>query len=150
MLTNVVNTIKEGGMSIKGRNSVMVGIRISEDVNTIIRGLADKKGMTVSGFIKWKVEDFVDKAVNTTKETSHSVNRKLESPESVNTINKTFHSVNSNGSADKSVNTITKTSRSVNSPVNTMKDVLTDREGRKYKVIGGVRYTLHNNHSASQ
>ena len=31
-----------------------------------------------------------------------------------------------------------------------IKDVLADREGRKYKVIGGVRYILHNNHSASQ
>jgi len=118
VLTNVVNTIKED--IVKGRSSVVVSIRVSDSVYTVLKELADKKGISVSAFLKRKAETLV------------------------NTISGATHSVNSSGGADKSVNTITKTSRSVNSPVNTMKDVLTDREGRKYKVIGGVRYILHN------
>ena len=101
----------------------MVSIRVSDSVYTVLKELADKKGISVSAFLKRKAETLV------------------------NTISGATHSVNSSGGADKSVNTITKTSRSVNSvgkSVNTMKDVLTDREGRKYKVIGGVRYILHN------
>ena len=51
----------------KGRNSVMVGIRIPKAVNTIIEGLAATKGMTVSAFIKLRVEGLVSNVVNQPK-----------------------------------------------------------------------------------
>ena len=112
----------EGGgvntMTIKGKNSVMVGIRISESNYKVLEGLASKKGMTVSGFIKGKVEGLV------------------------NTINIVSHSVNNKSSNGKPVNTTAQAGYSVNKahkPVNTMKDVLIDKEGHHYKLIGGVR-----------
>ena len=54
--------------------SIMIGFRVSESVNSKLRELADKRGVTVSAYVKAKVEDFVNrvdntiKPVNTTKE----------------------------------------------------------------------------------
>ena len=36
---------------MKGRNSVMVGIRLGDDVHAIIKERADKKGLTVAAYI---------------------------------------------------------------------------------------------------
>ena len=105
---------------MKGRNSVMVGIRISDEVNTIMKGLADKKGLTVSAFIRSKVEELASKAVNTTKADNHSVNRTQGNDEVVNTTR----------------------GKIATKPVNTMKDVLIDNQGKRYKLIGGVRYAI--------
>ena len=41
-----------------GRSSVMIGIRVSISVNTILEEMAKKKGVTVSAFIKGKVEEY--------------------------------------------------------------------------------------------
>ena len=79
--------------SVKGRNSVMIGIRVNVSVNTILEEMAKKKGMTVSAFIKGKVEEYV----------------RLASVHTNNGVNK---------------------------------NVLTDKEGRKYKLIGGRRFYL--------
>ena len=43
---------------MKGRNSVVVSIRISDDVYTILESMAKKKGFTVSGFVKAKVREY--------------------------------------------------------------------------------------------
>jgi len=54
---------------MKGRHSVMIGIRVSEGVNTILEEIASKKGKTVSAFVKGKVEEYVRLAnVNATEE----------------------------------------------------------------------------------
>ena len=55
----------------------MIGIRVSDSVNTTLKELASKKGMTVSAFVKWKVEDFVNRV-------NHSVNT-TDKVDSVNT-----------------------------------------------------------------
>ena len=52
-------------MVIKGRNSVMIGIRVSEAVNTILEEMAAKKGVTVSSLIKGKVEEYARLATQT-------------------------------------------------------------------------------------
>lgn len=52
----MVNTI---GEEMTGRNSTVIGIRVSKAVNTILMEMAEKKGMTVSAFIKSKVEEYV-------------------------------------------------------------------------------------------
>ena len=53
---------------MKGRNSVVVSIRLSDSVYTILKEMAGKKGMTVSAFIKGKVEEYTRLAnVNTTE-----------------------------------------------------------------------------------
>ena len=107
---------------MRGRHSVVLSIRIAEDVQTIIKELADKKGVSISAFIKGKVEEL---AVNTIEVRSRSVNRKDEEGESVNTTATPFHSVHKKEDVPK--------------PVHTMKDVLTDKDGKHYKLIGGVR-----------
>jgi len=43
---------------MRGRNSVMIGIRVSVSVNTILEEMAKRKGMTVSAFVKGKVEEY--------------------------------------------------------------------------------------------
>ena len=43
---------------MKGRNSVMIGIRVTDSVNTILSKMAEKKGMTVSAFVRGKVEEY--------------------------------------------------------------------------------------------
>lgn len=43
---------------MKGRNSVVVSIRVDDSVYTILAEKAEKKGMTVSAFIKVKVEEY--------------------------------------------------------------------------------------------
>ena len=43
---------------MSGRNSVMIGIRVSVSVNTILEEMAKKKGITVSAFVKGKVEEY--------------------------------------------------------------------------------------------
>ena len=43
---------------MSGRNSVMIGIRIDVSVNTILEEMAKKKGITVSAFVKGKVEEY--------------------------------------------------------------------------------------------
>ena len=58
---------------MKGRNSVMIGIRVSDSVNTRLKELADKKGLSISAFIKWKVEDFVSRASVNTKPSQDDV-----------------------------------------------------------------------------
>ena len=67
---------------MKGRNSVMIGIRIAEDVYLIIQKLAESKEMTVSQFIKWKVEELSGKAGSV----NHLVNQSVNTMGSVNTI----------------------------------------------------------------
>ena len=90
----------DGGVNtMRGRHSVVLSIRIAEDVQTIIKELADKKGVSISAFIKGKVEEL---AVNTIEVRSRSVNKGAGA-------------------------------------VNTMKDVLIDKDGKHYKLIGGVR-----------
>ena len=46
--------------------SVMIGIRVSEAVNKTLEELASKRGITVSAYVKAKVEDFVNRIENTT------------------------------------------------------------------------------------
>jgi len=61
---------------MKGRNSVMIGIRVSEAVNTILLEMARKKGVTVSAFIKGKVEEYArlaNESVNATKPVEYVV-----------------------------------------------------------------------------
>jgi len=61
---------------MKGRNSVMIGIRVSDAVNTILTKMAEKKGETVSAFIKGKVEEYArlaNESVNTTQPTEYVV-----------------------------------------------------------------------------
>ena len=70
MLTS--GKMKEKGVNTmsKGRHSIVVGIRISKAVNTILEKMAEKKGMTVSAFVKGKVEEYArlaNEPVNTTK-----------------------------------------------------------------------------------
>ncbi|KKL66909.1 hypothetical protein LCGC14_2140290 [marine sediment metagenome] len=48
----------------------MIGFRVSEGVNSQLKELADKQGVTISAYVKAKVEDFVNK----TKEGVNSVN----------------------------------------------------------------------------
>lgn len=43
---------------MKGRNSVVVSIRIPDDVYAMIEKMAEKKRVTVSVFIKGKVEEY--------------------------------------------------------------------------------------------
>ena len=47
--------------------SVMIGFRVSEDVNNKLKELASKRGITVSAYVKAKVEDFVNRVDQTTK-----------------------------------------------------------------------------------
>ena len=70
---------------MRGRNSVVISIRVSDSVYATIKGLADTKGMSVSAYVKQKVEDYALR-VNTTKETVHSVNQKQDEGEVVNTM----------------------------------------------------------------
>ena len=61
---------------MKGRNSVMIGIRVSDAVNTILTKMAEKKGETVSAFIKGKVEEYArlaNEIVSATKLDEHVV-----------------------------------------------------------------------------
>lgn len=44
---------------MEGRHSTVVGIRFGDDIFVILEEIADKKGITVSAFIKGKVEEFV-------------------------------------------------------------------------------------------
>ena len=91
----------DGGVNtMRGRHSVVLSIRIAEDVHTIIKELADKKGVSISAFIKGKVEEYARLAVHTIEPVARSVNK---------------------------------------GAVHTMKDVLTDKDGKHYKLIGGVR-----------
>ena len=90
---------------MRGRNSVMIGIRVSVSVNAILEEMAKKRGITVSAFVKGKVEEYARLAVNTTATPFHSVHKKEGVPK----------------------------------PVHTMKNVLIDKEGHRYKLIGGVR-----------
>ena len=56
---------------MKGRNSAVVSVRLSDSVYAIVEEMAEKKGMTVSAFIKGKVEEYArlaQGAVNATKE----------------------------------------------------------------------------------
>ena len=54
---------------MKGRNSVVVSIRVTDSVYTILLKMAEKKGMTVSGFIKGKVEEYARLASEAVKPT---------------------------------------------------------------------------------
>ena len=45
--------------------SVMIGIRVSESVNSKLKELADKRGVTVSAYIKAKLDDFVNRVEKT-------------------------------------------------------------------------------------
>ena len=103
---------------MKGRNSTVVSIRVRDEDYEIVARLASKKELTVSAFLKEKLEEMVRKAVNTITNEDHSVNHFSDGEETVNTTNKTAHSVNKN----KAVNTM--------GSVNTT------------KVIGGVRYKV--------
>lgn len=54
---------------MRGRNSVVVSIRVTDSVYTTLEEMADRKGLTVSGFIKSKVTEYARLAnVNTTEE----------------------------------------------------------------------------------
>ena len=53
---------------MKGRNSVVVSIRIDDSVNTILVRMAEKKGLTVAAFIKGKVEEYARLATVTNDE----------------------------------------------------------------------------------
>ena len=60
----------------RGRNSVVVAIRIHKNTYTIVKEMADKKGVSVSAFIKSKVEEYARLAgetVNTTKPVEYVV-----------------------------------------------------------------------------
>jgi len=55
---------------VKGRNSVVVSVRVDDSVYTILKRMAAKKGMTVSAFVKGKVEEYArlaNESVNTTE-----------------------------------------------------------------------------------
>ena len=56
---------------MKGRSSGVISIRVSDSVYTTLQELAGKKGLTVSAFIKEKVEGLVVKVGN------HSVNNNV-------------------------------------------------------------------------
>ena len=58
---------------MKGRNSVMIGIRVSDSVNTILKEMADKKGMTVPSFVKAKVEEYARLANHPEKSMEHVI-----------------------------------------------------------------------------
>lgn len=61
---------------MKGRNSVVVSIRVVDSVYTTLVRMAEKKGMTASAFIKGKVEEYTrlaEESVNTTKPTEYVV-----------------------------------------------------------------------------
>ena len=45
--------------------STMIGFRVSESVNNQLKELADKQGVTISAYVKAKVEDFVNKTEGT-------------------------------------------------------------------------------------
>ena len=52
---------------MKGRNSVTISIRVADSVHAMLVQLADKRGVTVSAYVKQKVEDYVarvDKTIN--------------------------------------------------------------------------------------
>ncbi len=56
---------------MKGRNSVVVSIRLDDSVYTILEMMAEKKALTVSGFVKSKVTEYArlaNESVNTTEE----------------------------------------------------------------------------------
>ena len=58
---------------MKGRNSVVISIRVSDSVNTMLKELATRRGVTVSAYVKAKVEDFVSRvnpSVNTMPDTN--------------------------------------------------------------------------------
>ena len=59
---------------MKGRRGVMIGIRVSEDVNTILKELAQKRGVTVSAFVKGKVEEYATRVVNTIPDMNKGTN----------------------------------------------------------------------------
>ena len=61
---------------MKGRNSAVVSVRLSDSVYAIVEEMAKKKGMTVSAFIKGKVEEYArlaEGAVNAQKPTEYVV-----------------------------------------------------------------------------
>jgi len=43
---------------MKGRNSTVVSLRLPDSVYTIVKEMADKKGVTVTAFIKAKIEEY--------------------------------------------------------------------------------------------
>jgi len=58
------------GGKMKGRNSVVVSVRVSDSVYTTLAEMAGKKGETVSVFIKSKVNEYVrlaNESVHTSK-----------------------------------------------------------------------------------
>ena len=60
---------------MKGRNSSVISIRVSDSVYTTLEELAGKRGMTVPAFVKRTVENFAGR-VNHSVNTTDSVNTK--------------------------------------------------------------------------
>ena len=58
---------------MKGRNSVVVSIRLDDSVYTIVKERAEKKGVTVSAFIKGKVEEYARLANQSEKKEEYIV-----------------------------------------------------------------------------
>ena len=61
---------------MKGRNSVVVSIRLDDSVYAILSEMAGRKGITVSAFIKGKVKEYArlaDESNNATKPAEYVV-----------------------------------------------------------------------------
>ncbi len=58
---------------MNGRNSAVVSLRLSDSVYTIVGVMAEKKGMTVSAFIKSKIEEYARLADESTPRTEEYV-----------------------------------------------------------------------------
>lgn len=50
---------------MKGRNTTGISIRVSDSVYTILQELANKRGVSISAYVKAKVEDYIARLVNT-------------------------------------------------------------------------------------
>lgn len=75
---------KSADLTKRGRNSVVVAIRIHTETYTIIREMANKKGVTVSAFIKGKVEEYARLAGESTTQPDEYVvigGRRFKKPE---------------------------------------------------------------------
>ena len=62
---------------MKGRNTVMVGIRISDEEYGVLLEIAEKKGVSVSALIKGKVQGYIQRINEATKEPINKPIRKI-------------------------------------------------------------------------
>ena len=97
-----------------------IGVRISRELHSALRSRANEKGKIFSEYLRDCLGYIVKQTQNTTATPFHSVHKKEGIPKPVNTIEPVARSVHKGA-------------------VHTMKDVLTDKDGKHYKLIGGVR-----------